>query len=337
MKAVRFNEFGDPGVLRWDDAPDPEPGEGELLIEVRAASVNPFDAKLRSGALESQFPTELPKVPGSDAAGVVVAVGDGVEGVSPGDEVLGSATSGSYAELAAIGSFAPKPPALNWELAAALPMVEETATRALKHLGLESGQTLLILGGAGSVGSTAAQLAAKDGISVIGAVAPSDDERMKEAGGTPVRYGEGLRDRVREVSPDGVDGVVDTAGKGPIEEVLELVSAPDRVVTLVDYAAAEKYGIQITSGGADAAPEGIGRVAELAAAGQFTLPIWRTYPMSDASSAHADLESGEPKGARPPQRLSRQSEPGTDPAHLQPAVQGRPRCAARSSWSRPCR
>jgi NADPH:quinone reductase-like Zn-dependent oxidoreductase len=296
MKAVRFSEFGGPEVLRWEEAPDPEPGESELLIEVRAASVNPFDAKVRSGALEDQFHTDLPQVPGSDAAGVVKAVGEGVEGVSAGDEVLGLATSGSYAELAVIGSFAPKPSGLDWELAAALPLVSETATRALKHLGLESGQTLLILGGAGSVGSTAAQLAAKDGITVIGAVAASDDERMREAGGTPVRYGEGLRDRVREVSPDGVDGVIDTAGKGPMEEVLELVSAPDRVVTLVDYAAAERYGIQLTSGGADAAPEGIGRVAELAGAGQFTLPIWRTYPMANASSAHADLESGEAKG-----------------------------------------
>jgi NADPH:quinone reductase-like Zn-dependent oxidoreductase len=296
-RAITYTRFGTPDVLHWGDVSSPTPGGGQVLVQVKAASVNPLDAKIRRGEMEQVFPTSLPAIPGTDVAGVVACVGEGMDAVSVGDEVLGTAVGGAYAELALVEQLVPKPEALSWELAAALPLVGEAAVRAMRHLNVGDGQTLLILGAAGSVGALVTQLATARGVTVIGAVDERDDDRLRALGGIPVRYGDGVAGRVREVTRAPVDAVLDAAGHGPIEEMLQLTSSPDRILTLVDFAAVARYGIRGTGGDpSDRVPEALAEVTASAGAGKLGLPIAHSYALADARLAHEDLEAGDARG-----------------------------------------
>jgi NADPH:quinone reductase-like Zn-dependent oxidoreductase len=294
VKALQVAQFGPPEVLRVADVDEPHAGPGQIRVAVRAAGVNPFDWKVRSGAM-GQSKT-FPYVPGSEVAGVVDEVGPGVSGVAVGDEVFGFAVGGGSAEYAVAQHFAAKPAGMSWAEAAALPVAAETAVRALTLLGVSDGETLLINGAAGGVGTATAQLARARGAAVIGTASPANHDFLRSLGATPTEYGAGLVERVRALAPAGVDRALDTAGRGALPELIELTGSPERVLTIVDPQAPQQYGVPFSGGGGQRFYEALGEAAQLYAAGRFTMPVARTFPLADAPEAHRISEAGHVRG-----------------------------------------
>jgi NADPH:quinone reductase-like Zn-dependent oxidoreductase len=293
--AITYFRYGGPEVLSLSAAEIPQPGPGQVRIRVRAVAVNPIDAKIRSGRLDGVFPAQFPVLPGWDVAGVVDAAGDGASAAA-GDEVFGVASVGGYSQYALLDHPVPKPAALSFETAAAVVTVGEAAFRGLKHLGLKAGQTLLILGAGGSVGTITAQLATARGITVIGTAAEGDLGRLTALGATAVRYGDGWTERVRAAAPAGVDAVFDTSGAGLLAGAIALAGDAARVITIADESAPE-YGVRFTGQDpADRAPEALPELAALLADGGLSVPVWRTYPLAEAAQAHADLDAGRNHG-----------------------------------------
>ncbi|MFZ0217483.1 MAG: NADP-dependent oxidoreductase [Candidatus Dormiibacterota bacterium] len=296
MRAVLFDDFGGPEVLRVESIEIPSPGPGQIRLLVRTAGVNPVDGKIRSGAMEAMFPTPLPAIPGIDVAGIVDALGEGVTGVAPGDEVLGWADTGSYAEYALATRFASKPAGLSWEAAVTLPVAGTTALRVLRLLDLAAGETLLVHGAAGAIGTLAVQLAVKGGATVIGTASAANQDYVAELGATPTRYGDGLLERVRALAPNGVDAVFDVAGKGALPASIELRGGTDRIVTIADPAARE-LGVQFSAGGPDPrASADLAELATLAARGELRTAVAATYPLQEAATAQGLSDAGHVRG-----------------------------------------
>ncbi|WP_432881208.1 NADP-dependent oxidoreductase [Kribbella sp. CA-245084] len=297
MRAVVFEEYGDPEVLKVQDVPEPHAGPGQVRIKVHAAGVNPYDTKIRRGFTKDFAPAKFPAIPGLEVAGVVDEAGDGAA-FAVGDEVVGWSVGGSYAEYAIGGNVTRKPADLGWEQAVGVPVAGETSQRVLDLLGVKSGETILIHGAAGAVGSVAVQLAVAAGLTVIGTASAVNHDYLRSIGAVPVLYGDGLLERVREAAPQGVDAVFDTAGKGGLEESIELRGGTDRIITIADFAAG-KLGIQ-TSGGGTGTPEQV-RAAldtqlQAAADGKLTIRIADSFTLPDASKAQALSESGHAHG-----------------------------------------
>jgi NADPH:quinone reductase-like Zn-dependent oxidoreductase len=292
MKAVQFSEYGDPDVLRVADVAEPHAGPGQIRIAVRAASVNAIDWKKRSGMLAEAMPVELPHTPGYDAAGVVDEVGEGVEGVAVGDEVFGftADSGGAYAEYAVLDRFAAKPPELSFEEAAGYPVAVETSARVLDLLG--DGESIVVNGAAGGVGTAAVQLARARGMRVIGTAGEGNHEFLRSLGAEPTTYGDGLVERVRALG--GADLALDAVGFGALPALIEITGSPDKVVTIADYTAPQ-YGVRV-SGGGGAGDYALAEAAKLAAAGKFSLPVTGAYPFEDAAAAHRESEGGHVRG-----------------------------------------
>ncbi|SDO94788.1 NADP-dependent oxidoreductase [Actinacidiphila guanduensis] len=296
MRAVTIDTFGPPSVLHLTEAAEPAPGPGQVRVRVHLSGVNPLDAKIRSGVAAKQFPTPLPAVLGSEFAGTVAEVGPGVTGVAVGDRVAGwpDAPVGSYAESVVSSGFVRVPDGLDLAQAAALPVAANTAARVLDELGVAAGETLLIHGASGAVGSIAVQLAVARGVRVIGTAGPASQDRVAGLGATAVEYGEGLADRVRAAAPDGVDAVLDAAGTGDLPVLVELRGSTDRVVTIADPAAAS-VGVPFSAGG----KRDLGAVSEVlesAAAGRITVTVGRVFPLTEAAAAHELIETGHAGG-----------------------------------------
>jgi NADPH:quinone reductase-like Zn-dependent oxidoreductase len=288
--AIAYSHYGAPDVLVPTEVEPPNPGPGQVRIRVRAVAVNPIDVKLRSGQLDGVFNVEFPAIPGWDVAGTVDAVGEGVANVKVGDDVFGVAVGDGYAEYALLNNPVSKPDGLSFEVAAALVTVGEAAFRTLEHLDVQPGQTLLIHGAGGSVGSIAVQLAVSRGITVVATAAPHDHARLVALGATAVTYGDGWSTRVRAAAPQGVDAVIDLYGGGVLVESVELTGDPTRVITTSDATAAS-LNVRFTGANpADRFPEALPALAALAADDDLALPIWRTYPLAQASKAHSDIE-----------------------------------------------
>jgi NADPH:quinone reductase-like Zn-dependent oxidoreductase len=293
VKAVRFSRFGGPEVIEIVDLPDPHPGPGQVRIAVRAAGVNPSDWKKRRGLMDEG----LPQTMGHEAAGVVDELGEGVTDVSVGDRVFGLSTEGAaQAELAVLSYYAPIPPSLDFPGAAALPAAIETATRALDQLGVGGGSTLLINGASGSVGGAAVQLAVVRGARVIGTASPANHDYLRSLGAEPVAYGEGLVERVRGLAPDGVDVALDIAGSGMLAELVELAGGPEHVVTIADFAGAQKHGVRFSSGDAGRAVHALTEIGALIESGRFSLPVAQTFPLAETAQAHRASEDGHLRG-----------------------------------------
>jgi NADPH:quinone reductase-like Zn-dependent oxidoreductase len=290
MNAVRFSEFGGPEVLHTEDVEEPHAGPGQIRVAVRAAGVNPFDYKVRQGMMGG----DLPKVPGLEAAGVVDEVGEGVEGAAAGDEVFGFTVGGNAAEYALLDDFASKPADMPWEVAGGLSVSVETAVRVLEELGVAEGQTLLVNGAAGGVGTAAVQVARARGVRVIGTASERNHDFLREIGAEPTTYGEGMVERVRALAPDGVDRALDTAGKGALPDLVEITGSPDRVLTIADFNAAE-YGVRVSTG-SERAAHALGEVSELFEAGRFQMPVAETFPFERAAEAHRLSEAGHVRG-----------------------------------------
>jgi NADPH:quinone reductase-like Zn-dependent oxidoreductase len=289
-----LTRYGPPEVLAWSSVAMPEPGPGQIRIRVRAAGVSPTDLKIRRGDLAQVFPLPPSAVLGFEAAGTVDALGPAVTGVKAGDEVATMLPAlGGYGEYALASSWTAKPAGVSWADAAALPASAEAAVGTLRQLRVTSGETLLILGGGGSVGIIATQLALADGAMVISATGARDTELARELGAIPVRYGPELRALVSTHADIGkVDAVLDAAGKGGLRDAVALAGGPARVITLADEHAAD-LGVVLSAPTPDRAPDALDETMPLLASGKLRLRAQRLLPMKDAARAHALLETGQ--------------------------------------------
>jgi NADPH:quinone reductase-like Zn-dependent oxidoreductase len=294
MRALQYTAYGGPEVLEWAQAPAPYPGPGQLRIAVRAASVNPIDWKAFSGAMSGGEPMAGTGYLGSDAAGVVDEAGQGVTGVAVGEEVFGRGQH-TQAESALLDAWAAKPPAIDWAVAAAAGVAGETAERGLRLLEVKAGDTLFVDGGAGGVGAVAVQMAIARGARVIASASQANHDYLRELGATPVRYGQGVAERVRAAAGGRVDAVFDVAGKTPVQELISLAPAPSQVLSIANFAAGQA-GARVTGGGADSRPmEALALVAELLAQNQLVLKV-QTFPFHRAAEAYRISQSGHLRG-----------------------------------------
>jgi NADPH:quinone reductase-like Zn-dependent oxidoreductase len=301
--AIVYTEFGGPEVLHSIEVPDPTPGEGEVTIRVEAAGINPIDAKLRAG-LRASASIDQPRRVGSDGAGVVTAVGEGVDGFRVGDDVVFFGASGAYAsDLAVLAKQVhPRPPHVTVAEGAALGAPASTAYQALRSLDVGAGDTLLVHAGSGAVGQLAIQFAVLWGATVIATSSEARFDRLRELGATPVVYGDGLVERVRDAAPQGVTVILDAAGTDEaLQSSIELLADRDRIATLVRGRDAASLGIRAFSGGSPQPltaqqlqwrTEAIPVTLVLLAAGRFSVEVGPTFPLADAAAAHRALAEG---------------------------------------------
>ncbi|MFG2854779.1 NADP-dependent oxidoreductase [Streptomyces mirabilis] len=290
---VQFSEYGSTDVLSVVDVPPPTPGPGQVRLAVRAAGVNPIDWKILRGYMSQVMPLDLPAGLGSDVAGVVDQVGEGVTAFEVGDEVLGASITPSYAQsaLADPAVLVAKPASVPWEVAGSLAGPGITAWEVLDKLKIAKGETLLVHAAAGGVGTFAVQLAVARA-RVIGTASESNHEQLRSLGAEPVTYGEGLVDRVRAIAPQGVDAVLDASGRGEIPDSIELAGGPARVLTLVAFDAADT-GIQVhMSAPGESGAQALRDILSLMEKGRLRVPIWRTFPLAEAADALQVSQAG---------------------------------------------
>jgi NADPH:quinone reductase-like Zn-dependent oxidoreductase len=294
MRALQFRAYGGPEVLEWAEAPDPHAGPGQVRIAVRAASVNPIDWKMVTGALSGGQPMVGTGYLGYDAAGVVDEVGAGVTGVSVGDDVLGKGQN-TQAEYAVLDSWAVKPPSVDWAVAAAAGVAGETGERGLRLLDVKAGDTLFVDGGAGGVGAVAVQMAIARGAGVIASSSEANHAYLREIGATPVLYGEGIVGRVRSAAGGQVDAVFDVAGRTPVGDLMSLAPEPSQVVSIANFAAGQA-GARVTGGDADSHPmQALAQVAELLAQSKLVIKV-QTFPFDRAAEAYRISQAGHLRG-----------------------------------------
>lgn len=294
MRALQYSAYGGTDVLQWGNAPEPHAGPGQIRIAVRAASVNPIDWKMISGTLSGGQPLLETRYLGYDAAGVVDKVGDGVSGVSVGDDVFGLGRN-TQAEYAVLNSWAAKPASIDWAVAAAAGVAGETSERVLRLLNVKAGDTIFIDGGAGGVGAIAVQMSVGRGARVIASAGAGNQDYLREIGAIPVLSGSGVVDRVRAASGRGVDALLDVAGKSPAEDLISLVPEPAHVVSIANFAAAQA-GVRVAGGGADSSPsEALALVAGLLAENKLVIKV-QTFPFDRAAEAYQISQGGHVRG-----------------------------------------
>jgi NADPH:quinone reductase-like Zn-dependent oxidoreductase len=306
MKAVRFDRYGGIDVLAVTDVPRPEPGPGQVLVKVKAAGINPGEAKIREGMLHARWPATFPSGEGTDLAGIVEAAGPGATGFAgitfaPGDEVIGWVDNrSSHAEYALVeaGSLVPKPGEVPWEVAGAIPVAGFTAWAAVRAICAKPCATIVVSGAAGGVGSIAVQLARSTGATVIGLASPANHGWLAAHDVIPVDYGDGVAERIRAAAPGGkADAFIDTYGGGYVELALdELGIAPRRVDTIARFDAVAKYGVKAEGNAAGASAGTLAELAALIADGNLDIPVAATYPLAEVRAAFARLEGGHVRG-----------------------------------------
>jgi NADPH:quinone reductase-like Zn-dependent oxidoreductase len=297
-QAVRFDRYGSPEVLKLEEVDLPDPAPGHALVRIRAAGLNPGESKIRSGMLEAIFPTTFPSGEGSDLAGVVEAVGADVSSLSPGDEVVGwSDERSSHAEAAVIpaSQLVPKPAGVAWEVAGALPVVGTTAFAAVSAVDPAPGEVVVVAGAAGAVGGIASQLARRRGARVIGIAGADQHSWLEGLGVEPVSPGDGLAERL-EAMAGRIDAFVDTVGAGYVQLAIELGVAPERIDTIIDFAAAQQYGVHSDGNAAGASQGVLTELLTLLDGGELELPIARTFPLSEVRAAYEYLEGPHGRG-----------------------------------------
>lgn len=306
---VLATAYGGPEVLSVIDEPVAEPGLGQARIEVRAAGVNPVDYKSYSGQMGPADPARLPLRVGLEASGVVTAAGQGAAGpagpVSVGDEVIAFRAPGAYAAELVVPAQAlvPRPPALDWAQASGLMLTGVTAWHALAVTEVHEGDTVLIHGASGGVGTMAVQLAVGRGALVIATASPARHEFLRQLGATPVAYGDGLADRVRAVAKGGVDVALDLVGTDEATDVsMELVADRGRIVTIVASRRAFDLGFKVIGGapGADPGTEirSAARLELVRLVSEDSLRVFvtRTFKLAEAADAHRLIMEGHVSG-----------------------------------------
>ncbi|MFE2246202.1 NADP-dependent oxidoreductase [Streptomyces lavendulae] len=293
MRKISFAEFGGPEVLQLVEAEEPQAGPGRIRIAVRAAGVNPVDWRIREGQVLGAHPVELPAGVGLDAAGVVDQVGEGVEGVEVGDRVFGEG-SDTYAEFAVLSAWARMPEGLTFAEAAGYPSVVETALRIIREVGVGPGQSLLVSGASGGVGSAVLQIARARGIRVIGTAGAANQDYLRGMGALATTYDEGWVERVRQLGR--VDTALDLAGSGVIRELVGLTGDPRKVVSIADLDA-PRLGVRF-SGVAGSVPDALAEAVDLITRGGLHIPVEKSYSLTEAAAAHTDSRAGHTRGRR---------------------------------------
>jgi len=298
-RAVRFDKYGGLEVLQVVEVDRPSPGPGKVLVRVKAAGINPGEAMIRKGALHDRWPATFPSGQGSDLAGIVEAVGPGVANVRVGDEVIGFTDNrASQADFVVVesGNLVPRPANVSWEQAGALFVAGTTAYAAVRSVALSAGDTVVVSGAAGGVGSLAVQLARNAGAKVIGLAGEANHKWLADHGVIPVTYGDGVEDRIRAASGGKVDAFIDTFGGGYVELALQLGVAPNRIDTIIDFAAAAKYAVKAEGSYEAATADVLGELAGLMAAGRLEIPIAKVYPLAEVQDAYRELEERHTRG-----------------------------------------
>lgn len=299
MRAMVYDRYGPVDVLHLDEVPRPKVGPGEMLLRVRAAAVNPVDWKLMSGGLDALMDVRFPVIPGWDVAGVVEQLGIDVPEYAVGDEVMAYARKdyvhgGTLADFVTVPvrATAPKPASLSWEQAAGLPLAGLTAYQTLTRLGAAEGDTVLIHGAAGGVGTYAVQIARHLGARVIGTASAGNHDRLRGLGAEPVEYGDGLTDRVRAIAPEGVDVVADYVG-GVLDVTTAVLADGGRHASVADpnVIGAGGQWMWVRPDAADLA-----RLGELVEAGELTVPVAATFPIEEAGDAYRLSQGGHVHG-----------------------------------------
>ncbi len=304
-KAIQYTEIGGPEVLTLNDIPDPVPGPGQVAVRVEAAGVNPIDWKLREG-IRPSAPITRPRGTGTDGAGHITAVGEGVDGFRIGDAVVFTGRLGAYATdlLVPAEKVFPRPAGVPAAIGAALGTPVGTAYQALRSLAVRGDDTLLIHGASGAVGQAAVQLAVLAGARVLGTSSEARAGRVADLGGEPIPYGDGLADRVRAAAPDGVTVILDCVGTDEaIHTSLELLADRSRIATIVRGPDAADFGIRAFGGGSPEPltpqqetwrAEAIPLALALIAAGRFSVELGERYPLERAADAQRDSRAGAP-------------------------------------------
>jgi NADPH:quinone reductase-like Zn-dependent oxidoreductase len=292
-RAVRFDSYGGTDVLYVADIDRPQPGAGEVLVEVRAAGINPGEAGIRSGALHEQFPAIFPSGEGSDLAGVVIEVGDGVRDFAVGDEVLGfSFQRSSHATHTSVpvGQLIHKPAELSWEVAGSLYVVGATAYAAVNAVAPQSGETVAVSAAAGGVGSLVVQLLALRGVRVLGIASTGNAEWLRAHGVEPVEYGAGLADRLHQAAPDGIDAFIDLFGPEYVQLAVDMGVPPERINTIISFAKAAEVGAKTEGSGEASTPAVLQEIVDLIVSGALDFDVAATYPLDRVADAFTELE-----------------------------------------------
>ena len=298
-RAVRFDQYGDVDVLRVEDVEQPEPAADQVLVEVVAAGINPGEIGIRTGAFHAMWPATFPSGQGSDFAGRVLAVGGSVTGFGVGDEVLGwSDWRSSQAEHVVVPAdhLTRKPLALDWIRAGGLFVAGVTAYASVRAVQPTAGETVVVSGAAGGVGSLAVQLARNAGATVIGIAGEGNAAWLRSVGVIPVTYGDDLGDRLRKVVPSGIDAFIDTYGQGYVDLAIELGVDVARINTVADFPAAQRTGVKAEGSTAGSDAEILSFMAEEVAWGRIVMPIAAVYPLEAVKEAYTELGARHTRG-----------------------------------------
>ena len=296
MKAVRFDRYGGIEVLQVAEVPMPEPSHNEALVKVKAASINPGEAKIREGLLHAMWPATFPSGEGSDLAGIVTKIVPGVEGFKVGDEVIGfTDRRASHAEyvLVEAQNLTIKPAKVSWEVAGSLAIAGSTAYASVHAVSLKRGDTVAVSGAAGGVGSITVQLARRAGAQVIGIASPANHPWLVMHGVKPESYGADLAERLRETR---IDAFIDAHGGGYVKLAVELGVPRSRIQTIIDFTAVREYGVKAEGSNAARNASVLAELATLIASGDLEVPIAATFPLDQVQAAFSLLGQGHIRG-----------------------------------------
>jgi NADPH:quinone reductase-like Zn-dependent oxidoreductase len=299
MQAVRFDEYGDVDVLEVREVEDPTAGPGRALVEVMAAGINPGEIAIFEGRLHERWPATFPSGEGSDLAGIVRGVGEGVSAVAPGDEVLGwTDERASHAELATVPveHLTPRPPGLVLEVAGSLFVAGMAALASVRAVDPRPGETVVVSGAAGGVGSIAVQLSRHAGATVVGLASGRNHDWLRSHDIVPVAYGAGQADLIRAIVAGPVDAFIDTYGDGYVDLAVELGVAPARINTIIDAEAVQRVGASMLGTSSIASAQALAELARLAARGSLEVPIAATYPLEQVRDAYSELAMRHTRG-----------------------------------------
>ena len=292
-KAVRFNQYGGLDVLQIVEVERPAPGPEQVLVNVKVAGINPGEASIRKGLLADRWPATFPSGQGSDLAGVVAVVGEGVQGFAVGDEVIGfTHKRASHAEFVIVeaSDLIHRPRHVSWEAAGSLFVAGTTAYAAVRSVSLKQGDTIVVSGASGGVGSIAVQLARRAGAKVIGLASPAHHQWLSDHHVIPVAYGEGVEERIRVAADGHVDAFIDTFGADYVELALKLGVQPERIDTIINFEAVTRYGVKFEGNMQGASATVLAELARLIEQGELEIPIARVYPLTDVREAYRELE-----------------------------------------------